>query len=374
MLQKNKRIMAAERFKSVRFVPKNDKDFGITVKKRVHEYFKSRGISRTGDYRIWIKAIVMPILYLAPFMLILSNAFGQSLLVFYGLWLLMGLGLAGCGFSIMHDACHGAFSKNQKVNDIIGKAVLNLAGGYALNWKIQHNVLHHSYTNIDGYDEDISPGGVMRFSPHQPARPIFKYQAYYAWFLYGLMTFSWCTFKDFLQLRRYNEKGLLKTQGASYKKEFVKMVALKLGYYAIFMVLPILLVEVAWWHVILGWFSMHFLAGVTLGCVFQPAHVVPSSEFPLPDKDNNVGGDRVKHQLLTTSNFAPSNKLLSWYVGGLNYQIEHHLFPNMSHVHHRHIAQIVKDTATEFGLPYYSQPSFRAALVGHAKMLHKLRK
>ena len=119
---------------------------------------------------------------------------------------------------------------------------------------------------------------------------------------------------------------------------------------------------------------MHFLAGITLACVFQPAHVVPSSEFPLPDQSNNVEGDRVKHQLLTTSNFAPTNKILSWYVGGLNYQIEHHLFPNMSHVNHKHISHIVKQTAEEFGLPYYSQPTFRAALFGHAKMLHRLRK
>lgn len=361
-------------FKAIRFIPAGDADFGTTVKRRVSEYFKSRNISRTGDYRIWVKVVTLPLLYLVPFVFIMANMFSGNLLIFYGLWLLMGIGLAGCGFSIMHDACHGALSKKKSVNDFLGKLILNLAGGYALNWKIQHNVLHHSYTNIDGYDEDIAPGGVMRFSPHQPAKWIFKFQAIYAWFLYGLMTFSWTTFKDFLQLKRYSERGLLKMQGTTYNKEIYKLIALKVAYYSVFLVLPLVFVSVAWWHVLLGYFSMHFLASVILGCVFQPAHVVPSSEYPLPDEKNQVEGDRTKHQLLTTSNFAPTNKILSWYVGGLNYQIEHHLFPNMSHVHHKSISKIVEQTAHEFGLPYYSQPTFFKALSNHAKMLHKLRK
>ncbi|MCP4457205.1 MAG: acyl-CoA desaturase [Cytophagales bacterium] len=359
--------------RAVKFISKGDKDFGITVRKRVSDYFKEKNIARTGDYRIWVKVFVLPMLLLVPFALILTNFFTGSLFLFYALWLLMGIGLAGCGLGIMHDACHGAISKKQSVNQFIGALVLNLAGGSTLNWKIQHNVLHHSYTNIDGYDEDIDPSGIMRFSPHQPVKSYYRFQTVYAWFLYGLMTFEWATFKDFLQLKRYNQKGLL-AQNTTADKELAKLIILKVLYYSLFIVLPILLLDIAWWHIVLGWFSMHFVAGLILGCVFQPAHVVPSSEFPLPDKDNHVAGDWAIHQLLTTANFAPTNRILSWYVGGLNYQIEHHLFPNMSHVHHRTISKIVKRTAEEFGLPYYSQPTFVGALANHASMLHKLRK
>jgi len=267
------------------------------------------------------------------------------------------VGLAGVGLGIMHDANHGALSKKPAVNKFIG-FVINLAGGYALNWKIQHNVLHHSYTNIDGYDEDIDPSGVMRFSPHQPAKPLFKYQIYYAWFLYGLMTFSWATYKDFLQIIRYNKKGLVEAQGLNYRNEFVKMVALKLFYYAVFLGLPFYFLDIAWYHITLGWFTQHFVTGLILACIFQPAHCIPETEFPLPDKDYNVKGDFSVHQILTTANFAPTNKLLSWYAGGLNYQIEHHLFPNMSHVHHPEISKIVQATAKEFGLPYHSEKPF----------------
>ena len=153
-----------------------------------------------------------------------------------------------------------------------------------------------------------------------------------------------------------------------------KLILQKVVYYAIFLGLPIVFLDIAWWHVLIGWFCMHFVGGLILACIFQPAHVVPTSEFPLPDKDLNVQGDWAKHQMLTTSNFAPSNRILSWYVGGLNYQIEHHLFPSMCHVHHRAVSKIVKKTAEEYGLPYNSQPSFLGALVNHAKVLHRLRK
>jgi linoleoyl-CoA desaturase len=366
--------MEAQSFKAVRFIPKDDKDFGIAIRKRVRTYFKSNDISRSGDYRIWIKVIVLPSIYIVAFALLMSNNFTSNLLAFYGLWVMMGIGLAGSGLGIMHDACHGALSKKKWVNEFIATFVLSLAGGSVINWTIQHNVLHHSYTNIDGYDEDIAPGGIMRFSPHQPVKSFYKYQAVYAWFLYGLMTFSWATFKDFLQLKRYEAKGLIEKQGTTYKKELIKLIILKVLYYAAFIALPILVLDIAWWHIALGWFAMHFVAGLILGCVFQPAHVVPSSEFPLPDSQNNVEGDRDKHQLLTTANFSPKNKILGWFVGGLNYQIEHHLFPTMSHVHHKKISKIVESTAKEYGLPYNSQPTFIAALINHGKMLYKLRK
>ncbi|MDH5366808.1 MAG: acyl-CoA desaturase [Cyclobacteriaceae bacterium] len=366
--------MAEATFNAIKFISKGDKDFGTTVRKRVNDYFKTNKISRLGDYRIWIKVIALPLLYLVSFGLIMTNWYTANLFVFYGLWLLMGIGLAGSGLGIMHDACHGAVSKKRSVNNFIGAMVLNLAGGSSVNWKIQHNVLHHSFTNIDGYDEDIAPAGLMRFSPHQPVKPFYRFQVIYAWFFYGLMTFMWATFKDFVQLSRYNKMGLVKAQGKTYRKELFNLIFLKIIYYTAFIVLPILLLDIAWWHVVLGWFSMHFLAGLILGCVFQPAHVIPSTEFPLPDENNNVEGDWAVHQMMTTANFAPTNRLLSWYVGGLNYQIEHHLFPNMSHVHHRQVSKIVKSTAEEFGVPYYSQPTFIGALVNHAKMLHKLRK
>jgi linoleoyl-CoA desaturase len=364
--------MAEVDFKGIRFVPDNDRDFGKTLRKRVNAYFKENNIAKTGDYRIWIKVIVFPLLAIIPFLLVITNNYNDSLAYFYALWVLMGIGIAGCGLGIMHDACHGSLSKNKMINHLVGLS-LNLAGGYTLNWKIQHNVLHHTYTNVDGYDEDIAPPkALMRFSPHQPHKPIYKYQIFYAWILYGLMTFSWAIFKDFIRLKRYKDRGLLKAQNLNYKEEFAKMVLLKIIYFSIIMVLPIVVVELSWLHIFAGWMLHHFVAGVILGIVFQPAHCIPEAEYPLPDENNQIKGDWYVKQLLTTANFAPSNRILSWYVGGLNFQIEHHLFPQVCHVHHRALSKIVKKTTEEFNLPYYSTPTFIGALKKHAAMLIKM--
>jgi linoleoyl-CoA desaturase len=365
--------MSKREFKAIRFEGTDDKAFGIDVRKRVDEYFKSNNISRHGDYRSWIKVVLLPLLYLTPFVLLLLNVFGESTLLYFGLWILMGVGLAGIGLGIMHDACHGALSKNLKVNDIVG-SVLNIIGGYMLNWKIQHNVLHHTYTNIDDLDEDIDPSGVMRFSPNKPLKPMYKYQVYYAWFFYGLMTLIWATFKDFVQLNRYNKFGLVAAQGKKYKVELARIIAQKIIYYSIFLVLPLIFIEAPVWLIIVGWLTQHFVAGLILALVFQPAHCIPEAEFPVPDENNVVKADWAAHQMRNTANFAPTNWLLSWYVGGLNFQVEHHLFPSMSHVHHKEVAKIVKATALEHGLPYYSEPTFFGAIVNHVKMLKKLSK
>lgn len=345
------------------------KDFQKTLRKRVNAYFKEKKIDRHGNSAMKVKTIVMVLIYFVPFALILSG-------VIPGWWNLipfavMGFGMAGIGLSVMHDANHGAYSRNRKFNDWVGR-IVNLVGGFDTNWRVQHNVLHHSYTNVDGMDEDIDPGGILRFSPHAPKKAIHKYQHIYAWFLYGLMTIIWATTKDFRQLWRYEKQDLFKTQNTTFKKELIRLLIYKTFYYIYIIGLPIAL-GVSPWIVIVGFFLMHFIAGFILGIIFQPAHVMETSEFPQPENPSDVLGQGwAEHQLRTTTNFAPKSRLFSWYVGGLNFQIEHHLFPNICHVHYKDISEIVKKTAREYNLPYNVQPTFMRALIEHGKMLKKL--
>lgn len=366
--------MQAGTFQAPRFSKHAKDGFGPTVRKRVNDYFQSKNISKTGDYRIWLKIAIMPLFFIGPFVMLLLYGDQMPLWSYYGLWLLMGFSIAGMGLGIMHDAVHGSLSNNKKLNEFVGQATLNFIAGSTINWKIQHNVLHHSFTNVDGYDEDISPSGVMRFSPNQEHKGFFRYQAYYAWFLYGLMTFIWATFKDFGQLNRFHKMGLLKQQGKNYNKEMRNLIIRKIIYYAVFMALPIYLIGLPWYHVVLGWLAMHFVAGITLGTIFQCAHVIPETSYPSLDENNTLENDVATHQMLTTANFANNNKLLSWYAGGLNFQIEHHLFPNICHVHHKDISKIVRKTAEEFGIPYHYTSKFSSALAGHARFLNDLGK
>jgi len=280
---------------------------------------------------------------------------------------LMGFGMAGIGLSIMHDANHGAYSKNQTVNKIFGYC-LNIVGGFDVNWRIQHNVLHHTYTNIIGMDEDVDAGIVLRFSDSQKRKPHHGYQHYYAWFLYGLMSISWILTKDFIQIVKYNKKNLVATQGTTLSKAVISLTIWKIVYLSYIIGLPIFFtgnigVTIA------GFLLMHFIAGLFLTTVFLCAHIVDQTDFPLPDQEGNIEKNWYVHQMETTANFSNRKSFFSWFIGGLNYQIEHHLFPTICHVHYYELSKIVKETANEFGLPYHANQSFLQALRHHANHL-----
>lgn len=312
----------------------------------------------------------MVLMYLGPYFLLMFGQFESNLITLL-LWTIMGFGMAGIGLSIMHDANHGSYSKKKKVNAFWGSS-LSLLGGSPFNWKIQHNVLHHTYTNVDGMDEDIDPGKSLRFTPEKKRYKAHKFQHIYAWFLYGLMTLLWSTTKDFRQVVRYRKMGLLNLKDKSFRRYIWMVIGTKLFYYAYVLILPIIVLPVAWYVVVIGYLIMHFIAGVLLAMIFQSAHVMPTSEFPTPDENGTLENNWAVHQLVTTTNFARDSKIFSWFIGGLNYQVEHHIFPNICHIHYKEIAPIVEETAREFGLPYYSVPTFAGAIGSHFKMLKML--
>lgn len=346
------------------------RDFANTLNLRVNQYFKNNKISKYGNMEMYTKTLFMFTLYFTPYTLMLTqvvtNPIGMLALVF-----VMGLGLAGIGLSVMHDANHGAYSSKNWVNKLFGYS-LNLVGANSFNWRVQHNVLHHTYTNVHDHDEDISPRGVLRLCPSTPAKGIHKFQHIYAWFLYSLMTIVWLFFKDFVRIIRYNDADLIKSQKTNIVKEWIILLGTKAFYISYIFVLPLQVTSLVWWQVALGIVMMHLVAGFILAIIFQPAHVAEGTEFPVADDKNVLANNWAVHQLLTTANFGNKNKLLSWYAGGLNFQVEHHLFPNVCHVHYSKISAIVKKTASEFGVPYKSFKTFRQALVAHGRLLYQL--
>lgn len=357
-------------FNPVRFADKETADFAATLKHRVDEYFKQNNISKNGNFEMYFKTFFMFALHFIPYAFIVSDLLTGTYW-YYLMWIISGIGLAGIGLSVMHDANHGAYSRNKKLNDLMCLS-LNLVGGHALNWRIQHNVLHHTYTNVHGLDEDISPAKVLRFSPHASKFKFHRFQHLYALFFYSLLSFNWIIVKDFYRLKQYNEMGLLKAQKTSFGKELFYVIVTKIFYLSYILGIPILLTEASFSQVLIGYALYHIVAGLILALVFQPAHVIEHTLYPLPNHNRVIEKNWFAHQLLTSVNFSPNNKLLTWYVGGLNYQIEHHLFPTICHVHYPKIAPIVKQTAKEFGLPYNGNMSFSKAVILHFKMLKKL--
>lgn len=350
----------------IRFCPETRSHFYTTLKKRVDAHFREKEISRHGDGRMVLKTVIFLSAYILPFIFILL--YTPPLALALPLWLIMGLAVSGIGMNIMHDANHGAYSNDPNINKWLGYT-LYLVGAGVKNWKFQHNVLHHTYTNVTGLDEDIRDRGVVKLSPHlTPGRP-HRWQWLYAFFFYSILTLYWVTLKDFFQYYGFIKTGVNRQSPRENRKMLAGLILVKLLYFGIFFGLPVLVFKIPLGEILTGFLIMHITSGLILTVIFQLAHSVEGTAYPLPDSTGTLRNDWALHQLETTVNFSPDNKILTWCLGGLNYQIEHHLFPKICHVHYPEISAIIRQTAEDFGLKYLENRSFRIALSSHIKSL-----
>lgn len=357
-----------EQKKRVKFVNKEKTQFLKTLKQRVDQYFVDNNINKHGNGAMVFKSVVLLSLYFVP--VICLYVFQLDWYVVLGCYILSGFGISGVGMGVMHDANHGAYSENKWVNSIMG-GTLNLIGGFDVNWRMQHNILHHTYTNITHVDEDIAQRLKMRWSPYFKYHPAQKYQHIYAFGAYCLATLSWVFMKDYKQFYTYSKNGVNKASKSEMTFNLIKMIAFKVVYLVYILILPIYYLGYSAGLIWLGFFIMHFIGGFVLSTVFQLAHVVEGADFPMPNEKGEIENEWAIHQMQTTADFGHDNKLLTWYAGGLTHQIEHHVFPDICHIHYPKIAHIVKQTAEEFGVPYNYNTGYFSALRSHIKMLKK---
>lgn len=354
---------------NIKFSRNDSAKFFRTLNRRVNGYFKDNNLEKSGNWRLHFKSFCMFAIFLTPYFLLLTvdlPGWAQILLT-----VVMGIGMAGVGMNVMHDANHGSYSKKKWVNKVLGSSIYILAGN-VYNWQVQHNVLHHTYTNIHGLDDDIDAGLIIRFNEHAEWRWFHKFQQYYFVILYGLLTFNWALVSDYKQTKKYLSRKLGYGEMPKPAKQWSTLVITKVIYLMVWIVIPMLVLDIAWWKVILGFFIMHYTAGLILSVIFQLAHVVESTEMPLPDDSGNMKNTWAIHQLFTTVNFGRNNWLINWYSGGLNHQVEHHIFPHISHIHYQSISKIVKETALEFDLPYLEYKTTREAILSHVRHLRKM--
>ena len=353
-----------------RFSRKESQEFLKTLNSRVNQYFKDNKLAKTGNWKLYFKSVVMFTLLIAPFVLILSLNISD----WYKLLLavVIGIGMAGVGMNVMHDGNHGSFSKYPWVNKLMGSSIYILAGN-VFNWKVQHNLLHHTYTNIKDHDEDLDAGMILRFSKHAKWRPHHRFQHLYSILLYGLLTLKWAILTDFIQLTRYQKRKLSYANSKSHSTQWVGLIISKIIYFSVWILVPIFVFNFLWWKVLIGFFVMHYTAGLILSLVFQLAHVIGEADMPLPEKGTgDMKNSWAVHQLKTTVNFSTKNRIINWFTGGLNHQIEHHIFPHISHIHYTKISEIVKKTAREFNLPYNEYKTTRSAIFSHFKFLKQM--
>ena len=352
-------------FVKLRFIDKNKSQFFATVRSRVDQYFEEKGISKKANGLMIFKSVFYLGTFFGLYGLILSNQF-QPWTMFY-MALGMGAFAAFIGFNVAHDAIHGAYSSNDKVNEAMS-TFFNLLGANVYVWKVTHNVVHHTYTNIPGHDEDIEIApGLMRVTDHDPLKPHYKYQHFYGFFLYCLASLSWVFRKDYVKF--FKERIGQTDNSMPPKVEIYKLFFFKILYYILFIIIPLMVVDITWWQFVIGFVCMHFVEGAVLGLVFQLAHLVEGTELIDANEEGNIEEAWAIHQMQTTANFGSRSTLTTWLCGGLNMQVEHHLFPKICHIHYPKISSIVRETALEFGVPYHDNTSFFTALQSHYKVL-----
>lgn len=340
--------------------------FFATVKHRVDIYFQEKQNHRHANLYMWTKTLLFLSGFATCYALIISGNLSNGVLLV--LAVLLGMFSAFVGFNVCHDALHGALSTNKRVNRVFGM-IFSMLGASPYIWSISHNAVHHTFTNIPGHDDDlvVAPG-LIRIEEGDLVTRIQRFQHWYAFPLYGLASISWAFRKDFVKMFRPKIGQVAVSHPA---REYVNLFSSKLLYYVLFIVLPLIMLNIEWWQFVVGFLLMHLAQGFTMGLVFQLAHVVEGTEFPPAAAGGSMEEAWAEHQMRTTANFASNSRMASFFLGGLNRQIEHHLFPKVCHVHYADLGVIVKQTAHEYGLPYHEKPSFSAALSSHFRILRK---
>ncbi len=338
------------------------------VREVTEAYFKENNLKKTGDARLYWKTGIL-ITALVGLYVTLVFFTPASVWLSLGLCALLGLVVASIGFNVMHDGAHGSYSSRKWVNEIMGHS-LNLLGGSVYLWKLKHNENHHTFTNVEGMDDDIDIKPWMRVHADQPKHWFHRFQHIYGLLLYGLTYLFWVFYND---LKKYFSGKIAdntKMKPMSMKEHIIFWVT-KVSYVAIFLVLPMFFAGVV--PTIVGYGVMVFVTGVFIAVVFQLAHVVEDTDFVHPPTDgSHIESEWAVHQVNTTVNFATQNKVWNWLFGGLNFQVEHHLFPRISHVHYPEINKRLKQVCAEFGVTYREFPTLRSALWSHLAYLRQV--
>ena len=329
--------------------------FKKELQERVDAFFAGR--SRHATAALWVKAAFW-----------LSAAFGAwGVLTFVAMpaWLgavvalLAGFCIAQVGFNVGHDAIHGSLSSRGWVNALFARS-FDVMGSSSRMWAWAHNVVHHTYTNVPGTDHDLEPGFWLHLYRHGTRGFLHRFQHVYAWFLYCFTSIVWVFKKDFAQLIERGEQ--------TTKRDVIDVIGGKLLHFAIWVGVPMLVSPWAWWQVVIGYVLVLAMTGFTAAVVFQLAHVVEGPGFPTAPQ-GTLDDDFFTHQLKTTANFAPGSAVATFFTGGLNHQVEHHLFPRVAHIHYPALASIVEACARKHGVPYHANPTFLAAVASHARVL-----
>ena len=328
--------------------------------RREVEQYLSRGRTRLrGAIQLYAKAPIALALTAVSWSALM---FLQPGIVLASLCLLgLVLGSMLTAFCVQHDANHGSYFRKRRWNHLVGWSADAFLGFSSYAWRVKHNVAHHTYTNVDGFDDDATQVPLLRFAPSQPVRPWYRFQQYYIWPMYMLMGLRWQIAGDLAAFRRgrVGESALRPPRGWT----LAGVVVGKAIFLTWALVIPMLVYP--WWGVVAAYLGFTMITSLIMATTFQLAHCVQEASFASPDELRDERRVWAVHEVETTVDFCPRNPVLTWMLGGLNFQIEHHLFPKVPHTHYPKIAEIVRRNCDLHGVRYSFHPSLGGALRSH---------
>jgi linoleoyl-CoA desaturase len=281
----------------------------------------------------------------------------------------LGLATAGLLMMVVHTVTHRAVSSRRWLNDGIGwltSASLAISPDW---WQAKHSGLHHPFTNVVGFDDDIDLGSIARVTPGQEWKPWHRYQHIYAFVLSPLMYLNMVLTAD-LRFIFTGRVGARRVEQPTLKRT-ARLLAKKLG--GVTVLLAVAFLQRPAIGVVISTVVAALIAGAVLAIVFQVQHCVEGTVFVEPDTaTGEVGRSWAVTQAEAAADFGTGNRLLTWYSGALNYHVEHHLFPHVAHNRLPELRPIVRATCAEFGVHQVEFPTFRAAVRSHVRFLKRL--
>jgi linoleoyl-CoA desaturase len=338
--------------------------FPKVLRRRLDDFFSDRNISPKADGTMWVK-IAVGLAVLAGSWIALYT-FRPDSWRFVGLYLLNAIAQTFLLLNIAHDSNHNAISSVRSVNKALNY-VFDLCGISSYMWRILHHRGHHSCINLHGEDDALTGRSVLRFTPHEPRAPLQRFQHIYALFLYALFSLDYVFLRDFECFFLPSHDYLKNTRHQA--REYVILFAGKAFYITYMLILPVVLLGKSPLLVGLSFLLAHLIIGLSVALVFQTTHCVDSTYFPLSRSEFDNG---IYHIFATTADYATTNPLVGWLVGGLNHHIVHHLCPFVCHTHYAPLTRIVKETAEEYGIPYRQHPTMSRAIKHHLLLLKQL--
>jgi linoleoyl-CoA desaturase len=331
--------------------PASVASFPKVLRRRLDKFFADANISPKADRTMWVK--------IATGLAVLAGSW-------IALYLLGGLAQTFLLLNIAHDSNHNAISSAPSVNKTLNY-VFDLCGISSYMWRILHHRGHHSCINVHGEDDALAGRGILRFTPHEPHRPVHRFQHLYVLFLYAMFSLDYVFARDFEAFFFPTHDYLKRTKHPL--REYVILFAGKAFYITYMLVLPIVVLHKSPLLVIGAFLLVHLVVGLTVSLVFQTTHTIDTTYFPMGRNEFDNG---VYHIFATTADYATANPIVGWLAGGLNHHIVHHLCPFVCHTHYAPLTRIVQETAEEFGVPYRQHPTMTRAIRHHLILLKQL--